>query len=76
MLANDTGPLHLAAALGVPCVAPYLCTRVELHGPFGRDLTPGPLSMNGEGVFKVRPVFGFRSGTSVTDAVPPRARPA
>ena len=28
MLANDTGPLHLAAALGRPCVAPYLCTRV------------------------------------------------
>ena len=34
MLANDTGPLHLAAALGVPCVAPYLCTKVELHGPY------------------------------------------
>jgi ADP-heptose:LPS heptosyltransferase len=34
MLANDTGPLHLAAALGRPCVAPYLCTRVALHGPY------------------------------------------
>ncbi|MBM3978914.1 MAG: glycosyltransferase family 9 protein [Planctomycetes bacterium] len=34
MLGNDTGPLHLAAALGVPCVAPYLCTRVALHGPY------------------------------------------
>ena len=34
MLANDTGPLHLAAALGVPCVAPYTCTRVALHGPY------------------------------------------
>jgi lipopolysaccharide heptosyltransferase II len=34
MLANDTGPLHLAAALGVPCVAPYTCTRVRLHGPY------------------------------------------
>ncbi len=33
MLANDTGPLHLAAALERPCVAPYLCTRVNLHGP-------------------------------------------
>ena len=31
MLGNDTGPLHLAAALGRPCVAPYLCTRVALH---------------------------------------------
>ena len=35
MVANDTGPLHLAAALGRPCVAPYTCTRVALHGPFG-----------------------------------------
>jgi lipopolysaccharide heptosyltransferase II len=35
MLGNDTGPLHLAAALGKPCVAPYLCTRVTLHGPYG-----------------------------------------
>ncbi len=34
ILANDTGPLHLAAALGRPCVAPYLCTRVALHGPY------------------------------------------
>jgi lipopolysaccharide heptosyltransferase I len=34
MLGNDTGPLHLAAALGKPCVAPYLCTRVGLHGPY------------------------------------------
>ncbi|MFO0848605.1 MAG: glycosyltransferase family 9 protein [Gemmataceae bacterium] len=35
MLANDTGPLHLAAALGRPSVAPYLCTKVALHGPYG-----------------------------------------
>jgi heptosyltransferase I len=34
MIANDTGPLHLAAALGRPCVAPYTCTRVALHGPY------------------------------------------
>ena len=34
MLGNDTGPLHLAAALGTPCVAPYLCTKVALHGPY------------------------------------------
>lgn len=34
MLGNDTGPLHLAAALGKPCVAPYLCTKVKLHGPY------------------------------------------
>lgn len=34
MAGNDTGPLHLAAALGVPCVAPYLCTKVAFHGPY------------------------------------------
>jgi lipopolysaccharide heptosyltransferase I len=34
MLANDTGPLHLAAALGRPVVAPYTCTQVRLTGPF------------------------------------------
>ena len=35
MLANDTGPLHLAAALGKPCVAPYTCTKIVRHGPYG-----------------------------------------
>lgn len=37
MLANDTGPLHLAAALGRPVVAPYTCTKVELTGPYGAE---------------------------------------
>jgi lipopolysaccharide heptosyltransferase I len=37
MLANDTGPLHLAAALGRPVVAPYTCTRVLLNGPYGQE---------------------------------------
>ncbi len=35
MVANDTGPLHLAAALGRPTVAPYTCTSVRRHGPHG-----------------------------------------
>lgn len=34
MVANDTGPLHFAAALGVPCIAPYTCTKTTLHGPY------------------------------------------
>jgi lipopolysaccharide heptosyltransferase I len=34
---NDTGPLHLAAALGRPVVAPYTCTRVLLNGPYGAE---------------------------------------
>lgn len=39
MVANDTGPLHLAAALGRPVVAPYTCTRAALTGPY--DATGG-----------------------------------
>ena len=35
MVGNDTGPLHLAAALGIPCVAPYTCTKIAKHGPYG-----------------------------------------
>ena len=37
MLANDTGPLHLAAALGRPVVAPYTCTKAALTGPPGMN---------------------------------------
>jgi heptosyltransferase I len=36
MIANDTGPLHLAVALGRPVVAPYTCTLIEKTGPFGQ----------------------------------------
>ncbi|MBX3398828.1 MAG: glycosyltransferase family 9 protein [Gemmataceae bacterium] len=39
MVANDTGPLHLAAAMGRPCVAPYTCTKTVLHGPYGGRVT-------------------------------------
>jgi len=35
-LANDTGPLHLAVALGRPVLAPYTCTKIELTGPYGQ----------------------------------------
>jgi heptosyltransferase I len=34
VLANDTGPLHLATALGRPVVAPYTCTDIARHGPY------------------------------------------
>src|SRR5262245_56382598 len=34
VLANDSGPLHLAAALGRPVVAPYTCTKIVKHGPY------------------------------------------
>jgi ADP-heptose:LPS heptosyltransferase len=35
VVANDTGPLHLAVALGRSVVAPYTCTQVRLTGPYG-----------------------------------------
>lgn len=37
MIANDTGPLHLAVALGRPVVAPYTCTLIEKTGPYAQD---------------------------------------
>jgi heptosyltransferase-1 len=37
LLGNDTGPLHVACALGRPVVAPYTCTQAALTGPFGQE---------------------------------------
>ena len=37
MIANDTGPLHLAVALGRPVVAPYTCTLIERTGPYQQE---------------------------------------
>ena len=36
MIANDTGPLHLAVALGRPVVAPYTCTLIAKTGPYAQ----------------------------------------
>ncbi|MBI4589759.1 MAG: lipopolysaccharide heptosyltransferase I [Candidatus Rokubacteria bacterium] len=35
MVGSDTGPLHLAAALGTPCLGLYGPTRAERNGPYG-----------------------------------------
>jgi heptosyltransferase-1 len=35
MLGSDTGPLHIAAAVGTPCVALFGPTDPELTGPYG-----------------------------------------
>jgi ADP-heptose:LPS heptosyltransferase len=37
VIANDTGPMHLAAALGRPLVTPYGPTSARRTGPFGRN---------------------------------------
>ena len=36
MVGNDTGPLHVAVALGRPVIAPYTCTKAALTGPYGQ----------------------------------------
>jgi heptosyltransferase I len=35
MIGNDTGPLHLAAALGTPCLGLFGPTSAERNGPYG-----------------------------------------
>jgi heptosyltransferase-1 len=35
-LAGDTGPLHLAAAVGIPCLGLYGTTLPQVCGPYGR----------------------------------------
>lgn len=35
LVAGDTGPLHVAAALGTPCVGLYGPTAAERNGPYG-----------------------------------------
>jgi heptosyltransferase I len=37
VIGNDTGPMHMAAAMGIPLVAPYGPTDAKRTGPFGRD---------------------------------------
>jgi heptosyltransferase-1 len=36
VLTNDSGPMHLAAALGRPVVAPFTCTDPCKNGPYGQ----------------------------------------
>lgn len=35
MLSNDSGPMHLAAAMGTRVVAPFTCTSTLRAGPYG-----------------------------------------
>ncbi len=36
VVANDTGPLHLAVAVGAKVVSPFTCTSIAKTGPFGQ----------------------------------------
>ena len=36
-VSNDTGPLHLAAAAGAPCVGIHTCTSPTRTGPYGAN---------------------------------------
>ncbi len=46
MIASDTGPLHLAAALGVACLGLYGPTRHENSGPYG----PGHVAIQADAI--------------------------
>ena len=37
VLANDSGPLHVAVALGRKVVSPFFCTKPVLTGPYGHE---------------------------------------
>ncbi len=45
MLSNDSGPMHLAAALGTPVVAPFTCTSVLRAGPYGEGHAAVPAAV-------------------------------
>ena len=45
MVTNDSGPMHLAAALGVPVVALYTCTSPRRAAPFGTGHTVIPTTI-------------------------------
>jgi ADP-heptose:LPS heptosyltransferase len=40
MIASDTGPLHLAAAVGTPCVGLFGPTSAQRTGPYGVEHVP------------------------------------
>jgi heptosyltransferase-1 len=37
VLSGDSGPMHLAAAVGTPVVSIFTCTNVTRHAPFGQE---------------------------------------
>lgn len=51
LVAGDTGPLHIAAAVGAPCVGLYGPTDGAICGPFGPEHAILQATMSGEGRF-------------------------
>jgi len=58
-IGNDTGPLHVAAALGIPAIGLYGPTRAERNGPYGprgraiQSPTDDMKAISIDGVFRV-----------------------
>jgi len=77
VVAADTGPLHLAAALGTRCLGLYGPTAAERNGPYGRGhraLQSADASMNG---LEIEPVFRAVADLLDTPAADPSsAEPA
>jgi len=65
VVAGDTGPLHLAAALGTPCVGLFGPTSAARNGPYGdahRTLTGADRTMAGLAPSAVLPLVLERLG--------------
>ena len=60
VVAADTGPLHMAAALGTPCVGLYGPTSAVRNGPYG----PGHRSVtSADGTMATLPQADFKWGS-------------
>ncbi|HEV8441281.1 MAG TPA: glycosyltransferase family 9 protein [Methylomirabilota bacterium] len=65
LIANDTGPLHLGAALGTPCLGLYGPTSAARNGPYGarcRGLQSPDGTMAG-----LDPLVAFEAARSLLD---------
>ena len=75
MIANDTGPLHLAAALGTPCLGLFGPTRAERNGPYGPRCRGAAESRRHDGRASSRARCSRRRSRCSTRAERPRDPP-
>lgn len=74
VVASDTGPLHLAAALGTPCIGLYGPTSSERNGPYGSRCRA---LRSPDGVMtSLQPDTVFRATVELLAAAPAVAVPA